>query len=257
MKYCILEKNSEETKAISDKLRELIKFEYDDVSPDIVLCIGGDGTILRAVHHYKDIIEKIIIFGIHAGKLGFYTNYSLDMAEKVAEEINTNSFVVEKIDLLEYEIVTKKNIIIGHALNEVTIVNPRRTLILDVFIDDEYLETFRGTGLCVSTPYGSTAYNKSLTGAVVEPTLKSLQLTEIASINSNAYRTLGSSLVLNSKRIIKLIPTSNSPVVISADNLNYEINDLSSLTIKESASTVKMAMSFEKTFFERIKRTFI
>ena len=72
-----------------------------------------------------------------------------------------------------------------------------------VYINDEYLETFRGNGLCVSTASGSTAYNKSLGGAILYSDVGMMQLSEIAGIHHNAYRSLGSSLVLDKKYTIR------------------------------------------------------
>lgn len=82
------------------------------------------------------------------------------------------------------------------ALNEATIKSPDVTLVMDVELNGEHFERFRGDGLCVSTPSGSTAYNKALGGAIIHPTLQAFQLTEMASINNRVFRTVGSSLVL-------------------------------------------------------------
>ena len=69
-------------------------------------------------------------------------------------------------------------------------------MVADVVINGVHFERFRGDGLTVSTPTGSTAYNKSLGGAVLHPTIEALQLTEIASLNNRVYRTLGSSIIV-------------------------------------------------------------
>lgn len=66
----------------------------------------------------------------------------------------------------------------------------------DVFIKDELFERFRGDGLSISTPTGSTAYNKSIGGAVLHPSINAFQLTEIASLNNRVFRTLGSPIVI-------------------------------------------------------------
>ncbi|MDK6687817.1 NAD kinase, partial [Aerococcus sp. UMB8623] len=70
------------------------------------------------------------------------------------------------------------------------------TMTCEVYIRDELFEVFRGDGLCVSTPTGSTGLNKSLGGAVVHPRLQTLQLTEIASLNNRVFRTLSSSMLI-------------------------------------------------------------
>lgn len=64
----------------------------------------------------------------------------------------------------------------------------RKSMAADVCLNDVLFESFRGDGLSVSTPTGSTAYNKSLGGAVLHPTIEALQLTEIASLNNRVYR---------------------------------------------------------------------
>ncbi len=68
--------------------------------------------------------------------------------------------------------------------------------VVDVNLRGKHFERFRGDGLCVSTPSGSTAYNKALGGALIHPSLEAMQITEIASINNRVFRTVGSPLVL-------------------------------------------------------------
>ena len=84
-----------------------------------------------------------------------------------------------------------------------------RTMVADVVINHVHFERFRGDGLTVSTPTGSTAYNKSLGGAVLHPTIEAIQLTEIASLNNRIYRTLGSSVIVPKKDKIEVFPTRN------------------------------------------------
>lgn len=257
MKYCILTKEDANSLQIKSKLREIIRIDYDDVNPDYVISIGGDGTFLKVIHSYYAKNPNIVLFGIHTGHLGFFSNYSSSEITLVADAINDGLFRYEEMQLLEYKVVAKDKTLEGLALNEVTIVNPPRILLLDVYIDSEILERYRGTGLCISTPYGSTAYNKSLHGAVVEPKMSSLQLTEIASINSNAYRSLSSSLVLDPKHVIKLKAVSPYTVWITQDNISYEVNDFKELECFYNGKTLKVAYSKEQSYLQRIKRTFI
>lgn len=92
----------------------------------------------------------------------------------------------------------------ARALNEVAIKRIEKTMVADVVIDNVQLERFRGDGLSVSTPTGSTAYNKSLGGAILHPTMEALQLAEISSLNNRVYRTLGSSVIVPKKIRLKL-----------------------------------------------------
>ena len=90
------------------------------------------------------------------------------------------------------------------ALNEATIKRSDRTMVADLTINGVHFERFRGDGITVSTPTGSTAYNKSLGGAVLHPTIEALQIAEIASLNNRVYRTLGSSIIVPKKDKIEL-----------------------------------------------------
>ena len=258
MKYCIVVRDNNESKEIHDKIIYRVKLEYDEKKPDYVIAIGGDGTIIKSGHKYPDAI----IFGIHTGHLGHYANYSIDDLDILIDNINNATFKVQNLDLLSAEFVTESgNIVNDFALNEVTIVSPLRTLMLDVFIDDGYLERYRGTGLCISTPSGSTAYNKSLHGSVLDNRLKAMQLTEIAGINSTAYKTLGSPIVFSYDRRIKLEIVEEfeiaKDIFITVDHISYSIKDLKSLYIFYDNKTLKMAYNEPEKFINRISRSFL
>src|SRR5699024_10581233 len=98
-----------------------------------------------------------------------------------------------------------------------------KTIALDVYIDDLYFETFRGDGLIISTPTGSTGYNKSTRGAVIDPKIPCYQVSELASLNNNRYRTLGSSFILSKNRTLTLevVQDGNNFPIIGLDNEAY------------------------------------
>src|SRR6478736_5337580 len=95
---------------------------------------------------------------------------------------------------------------------------------MDVEIKGQRFETFRGDGLCISTPSGSTAYNKALGGAILHPSLSSLQISEMASINNRVYRTVGSPLVLPQHHtcLLKLLDNADVQVTIDHYTINHE-----------------------------------
>lgn len=254
MRYSLVVKDSIESMDIAKKLKDKIDGDYVEKNPDIAIAIGGDGTILEAVHRYKDSI----IFGIHTGHLGFFANYSDNDVDVLINDINNNEYKVDYLDSLVAKFKYNGKEAEEFAINEFTIVSPQRTLRLSVSIDGEQFESFRGTGFCISTPYGSTAYNKSLDGSVIDPSLSTIQLTEIAAINSNSYKTLSSPLVLSSKRTIEF-ETKNDNVNISltADHIYYDLKKFDSITIESKAKTIKMAYHHQESFLKRINRSFI
>lgn len=254
MSYAFVIRDDEKSREIKDFLESKIKLNKDEINPKIVIAVGGDGTILTAVHKYPDAI----IFGVHTGHLGFFANYDSDKLDILIDDINNNNYKVDYLDSLEASFTDSDGNKNDFAINEVTILSPGRTLRIDVYIDDEYFERFRGTGLAISTPFGSTAYNKSLNGSVVDTSLKLMQLTEIASINSNAYKTLSSPLVLSDERRIRLEVNSNeTDVYITADNITYKQNHLESMIIDYKKNNIKMGYHEQLSFIKRINRTFI
>ena len=93
MKYAVyFRKQDEVTLGIVDEIKKKIKLEYDEINPDIVITVGGDGTIIRAVNKYINLVDKVIFFGVKTGHLGFYTNFTKDSINELIEKINTNKF---------------------------------------------------------------------------------------------------------------------------------------------------------------------
>lgn len=144
------------------------------------------------------------------------------------------------------------------ALNEATVKRIEKTMVADVFINKIKFERFRGDGILVSTPTGSTAYNKSLGGAILHPSMEALQLTEISSLNNRVFRTLGSSAIIPKNERIELIPKRLGIYTISVDNKTRNYRNVT----KVEFSLVKQKINFVATpshtsFWERVKDAFI
>ena len=143
------------------------------------------------------------------------------------------------------------------ALNEVRIENNRRSQVMDVYINDEYFETFRGNGLCVSTPVGSTAYNKSLGGAVINTCTGLMQLSEIAGIHHNAYRSLGSSLILDQSHTIRFQSQSYQGAILGVDHLVIDLKDKDCICVKMSSKKARFLQYRNVSFTQRLKRAYL
>ncbi len=119
-----------------------------------------------------------------------------------------------------------------------TVKSNEGTLVMDVEIGGQHFERFRGDGLCMSTPSGSTAYNKALGGAIIHPSISAIQLAEIASINNRVFRTIGSPLILPSHHTCLLKPVSHNRYFISLiDHLNVLHKDVKSIQYRVSDET--------------------
>ncbi len=147
---------------------------------DWVVVLGGDGTLLgaaRSVGKYR-----VPILGVNLGGLGFLTSIPLVRLYPVIELMIDGRLKVESRVMLETKVVRDgEETLRFQVLNDV-VINKRilaRIIDLDVTINDEFLTTFRGDGLIISTPTGSTAYNLSAGGPILYPTMETFILTPI------------------------------------------------------------------------------
>ncbi|HEY8445265.1 MAG TPA: NAD kinase [Bacilli bacterium] len=228
----------------------------DEENPEFVFSIGGDGTILKAIKKYIKDVEGIKFVGINLGRLGFYTSYEKKEFEEALEQIENNKYQLAHYNLLEYLLKSHNLYKSGFGLNEITIINPIHTQIIDVYINDKHFETFRGTGFLAATPTGSTAYNKSLGGSVIDPNICALQLTEIASINNRVYKTLGSPLVLSQETIVKL-KSNFANAYVTVDGMYEHFTNLDEIIIRLSSRKANFVIKEETDFWDCVKKSFL
>ena len=174
--YALVVKQDEMSANIAEKIKKGLTgiMEYNPDDPDLVISVGGDGTMLLSVHQYME--QKVSFVGVHTGTLGFFTDYQKDEITELIAAIKADHYQMTPRHLLEVDVYHKAGKETYLALNEMRIDHGYTTQVIDVYIDDELLEVFRGNGLCVSTPSGSTAYNKSIGGAVIYPGSPLMQL---------------------------------------------------------------------------------
>lgn len=257
MKYALMVRNDDLSKKTALKIKESLQnfFIYDEKNPDLVISIGGDGTILEAVHQYLDV--DCCFVGIHTGTLGFYTDYQVEELEQFIKDVTSRQFKTMKRYMLEIKINKKDSSQTYYALNELRLDQGLQAQVIHVYIGNVLLEVFRGNGLCVSTPSGSTAYNKSLGGAVIHPNLEVMQLTEIAGIQHNAYRSLGSSMVLEKHQTITLKNKLSRPAFMGIDQMSFDLNKFKEIHITLSKQSIRCIQYRPLTFVKRIRRSFI
>lgn len=255
-RIAIVAKNDELSQHIKEILLNRLKEAYilDVINPDLVICVGGDGTFLVAVHQY---IEKNPAFlGIHTGTLGFYTDYTADEIEECIQNLLNQEVVIEKSPLLQIDLMMDKGKKTYYALNEMRIENVIRTLAMDVFIDGEYFESYRGTGLCVCTQQGSTAYNRSLKGAVIDEHLHLMQLHEITGIHHSKYRSLGVPLLLNQGREITFRSHSFKDSILCYDHLHESLEESVEVKVRLSQKKISFARYRKISYLARLRQLF-
>lgn len=224
---------------------------------NIIASIGGDGTFLQAVRK-TGFRDDCLYAGISTtGNLNMYCDFSVKDRNKILEAISNEEIEVRKYPTIEVSLNNQPTI---YCLNELSIRSSIiKTFVLDVFIDDLHFETFRGDGMVISTPTGSTAYNKSISGAIVDPMLPCYQISELASLNNNTYRTLGSPFILSSDRklTLKIGDTRNANPIIGMDNEALSTSQIKQIDIKLSNRVIKTVKLKDNSFWEKVKRTFL
>lgn len=264
MRYCVLSRGDDLSDSLTEQFHKLARSHgliQDDQSPDVVLSIGGDGTMLHAFHTYLHAIDRVSFVGVHTGHLGFFADWQADELEQLArmmaqQKIGVDAKVVT-YPLVKVELTLADTTHTYLALNEVTIKGQESTLVAQVNINEELFEMFRGDGICVSTPIGSTAYNKSLGGAIIHPTLESIQIAEIASINNRVYRTLGSPVILPKHHYCDLIPKSNQRLKLTMDHLNKESQEILKIRCRVADERVSFVRYRPFPFWNRVREAFI
>ncbi|WP_187421488.1 NAD kinase [Streptococcus cristatus] len=252
-------RQSEEVfQALMQKLRKA-GFILTPKNPDIVISVGGDGMLLSAFHKYEDQLDKVRFVGVHTGHLGFYTDYRDFEIDKLVENLKLDTGAKVSYPILNVKLTFENGETRTiRALNEATIKRSDRTMVVDVVINNVHFERFRGDGISVSTPTGSTAYNKSLGGAVLHPTIEALQVTEIASLNNRVYRTLGSSVIVPKKDKIELLPTRNDYYTIAVDNQTFSCKNIVRLEYQIDNHKINFVASPSHTsFWNRVRDSFI
>lgn len=261
MKIGIYSNTGQASTQVSNAIRAKVAAEHLDLDndhPDIVITVGGDGTLLSAFHHYQDQLETVRFVGIHTGHLGFYTDwrdYEVDeLIDSLAHD-NGQSVSYPLLDIgIEYTNGEHESLL---ALNESTIKKVTGTMLANVYIKDQLFELFRGDGLCISTPTGSTAYSKSAGGAVISSELNVVQVSEIASINNRVFRTLGSPIIISPSEWVRVEPVRSDENLMTCDQMSIENRAIKAAVFRISKQRISFAQYRHTQFWKRVAESFI
>ncbi|KXT76567.1 NAD kinase [Streptococcus sp. DD12] len=262
-KIAIIANGKYQSKRVASRLFALLRDDPDfyltKKNPDVVISIGGDGMLLSAFHMYEKQLDRVRFVGIHTGHLGFYTDYRDFEVDQLVENLRQDRGGKVSYPVLKIEATLQDGRLFStRALNEAAIKRYEKTMVADVELNGNFLERFRGDGLAISTPTGSTAYNKSLGGAVLHPTIEALQLTELASLNNRVYRTLGSPIIVPRNEKIQITPKRAGSYTLSVDNKTYNFKNVAQLTFKLDRRKISFVATPNHTsFWERVRDAFI
>lgn len=218
MKFALeVRQGPENALVFSEKLRALIAsvggevVEEGDKKPDLVVAVGGDGTVLAAAQ--RALSHDVPVLGFNLGTMGF-------LAEAEPEDLE---WVLERLMRGDYqtsERMTIRATVAGRTatgVNDVVVekVESQRLIHLDVSVDGERFVTYRADGLILATPTGSTAYSFSARGPLVDPVLNAMILTPVA-----AHSLFDRTLVLPAASKLSIVVQRDRPVKVTVDKID-------------------------------------
>ncbi|PRZ25058.1 NAD kinase [Flavobacterium granuli] len=222
-----------------------------DQSFDMLISVGGDGTILRAATLVRD--SGVPILGINAGRLGFLATVQKDSIAEFLQFTIDKKYTLSKRTLLTLTCSPENESFqdINFAMNEVTVNRKDTTsmITIETYLNGEYLNSYWADGLIISTPTGSTGYSLSCGGPILTPDVKSLVITPIAPHNLNARP-----LVIPDETEIRLKITGREEhYLVSLDSRVNTIKKESILTIKKTPFHINMVEIPEETFLKTLR----
>jgi NAD+ kinase len=183
-KGCIIQESN------SEKVTGNYSFTNAELIPNDVECImvlGGDGTLIQAA---RDVAAKSIpLLGVNLGTLGYLTEIEKQNIFPALDKLMKDEYVIEKRLMLKGEFYkNKKAVLKNRALNDIVISRDGHLRIIDfdIYVNNEYLVSYSADGIIISTPTGSTGYNLSAGGPIVDPKADILTLTPICSHTLNS-----------------------------------------------------------------------
>jgi len=222
--------------------------DIDEMDVDIIITIGGDGTILRT----QSLItgKKIPIFGINMGTVGFLTEISPEETFHALKEVLDGNYFIEERTRLE----VWHNRKLAPALNEVVLMTrkPAKMLHLEIKVDEEHVEELRADGLIIATPSGSTAYAMSAGGPIVDPRVDAFIIVPICPFKLGSRPTVvsGSSVIQ-----VKLLREGKKAKAVIDGQYEEEINYMDEVIFsksKENAYFVRLTKDFYKKVREKL-----
>lgn len=225
---------------------------------ELIICVGGDGAFLKAIH--KCNFPATPFIGINTGHLGFFQEISPDELDIFIENYKQGKYRLQPLSTVKATVTADGKTIEHVGLNEIVIKSSgSRSIHLNISIGGSFIERFSGDGILVATPAGSTAYNYSLGGSIVDPRLNLLQVTPIAPINTTAYRSFTSSILLPSDLSFGVIPECGREYsfILVTDGIEYRYEKMEWIDINFAKPVINLLRFESYDFWNKVKTKFL
>ena len=213
---------------------------------DLLVSLGGDGTLLSLVRSSYEYHKPVL--GINAGNLGFLADIMIDEVDNFLDQLFNGEYRIDNRMMMEGYITTKEgNEKPFFALNDVVITRPviSKMAQINAAIDGEWFNTYRGDGLIISTPTGSTAYNLAAGGPVMYPLTKAFIMTAVSAHSLTNQRPL----VVPADFTIELSSPDEKVIAVIDGQDDYEMHAGDLLRIQGAKIGAKLLHRKERNYF--------
>lgn len=221
---------------------------------DLVISLGGDGTVLYCVRYIKDL--GIPILPVHMGTFGYITEVGVGEWKDTLDSYFTggnNHRITRRLTIKTTVLRNGEKVFYGSALNEAVITSwgINKVINLGVYVDNTYVGTFRADGIIIGTPTGSTGYSLAAGGPIVDPTLSSLIVTPICPFAlSNRPLVISS----NSKVSVKILEGQRTGLNVTLDGqINYNLLEGDVVEVLSSRSNALLLTTTNRNSFDIIR----
>ena len=214
---------------------------------DLIIVFGGDGTFLHTSLNF--IGTGIPLMGINLGRIGFLTEIETNELGEALDDIIAGNYRIESRNTLEVclerndELIEKK-----HAVNDVVINRSAdgEMLKVDMHINNEFVNSYRGDGIIVSTPTGSTAYSFSAGGPIINPQVKAILITPLC-----PHAVHVKPMVISNDEVIEIdVEGEQGKIFLTTDGRNsFGIKQEDIVRIKSSEQDISLIKFPDRTFY--------
>lgn len=211
----------------------------------VLLCLGGDGTLLEAIHRLSD--KCVPVAAVNFGHLGFLTSATRDGVEELFEQIAERRLKLQPRTMLEVVGVEPQGAVT--ALNEVAAQRLEATMIkVETRVNSQLVAQYNGDGVIVSTPTGSTAYSLSAGGPIVAPECGCFLITPLAPHNFGMRPVV----IPDSAEVSLTICARHGRAMLSIDNRTYTIDNGAQIEIRRASEHILLAVPHNISFYEAL-----
>ncbi|RMF61427.1 MAG: NAD(+) kinase [Calditrichaeota bacterium] len=217
---------------------------------DLVLSFGGDGTILSTARAVGS--SQVPILGIKMGGMGFLAELAPEELHAGLDDILQGRFHTVDRMVLEARLDQDGQSLALHALNDFVLEKGTvsRVIRIKTYIDDEFLNTYIGDGLIISTPTGSTAYSLAAGGPILLPTMQAIIISPI-SPHSLAARPV---VIPGDKQVKAVVEAAQKNVLLSADGqVEKELRPLQVVTFRRADYSIKLVSYTGRSFYDVLR----